>query len=80
VKLILREWKKIKFDAYPDLGVGGSAVVCTDTALYFSSLPSIISSTSLAFSRDTLEAKTCWLRPGREIVEKRWVGKAIQLT
>lgn len=51
------------------LGIGGSDE-CTDTALYFSSFPSMMSSTSEARRRETLDAKTCWLKPmklGKEI-------------
>lgn len=49
------------------LGAGGSE--WTETALYFSSLPSIISSTSAAFSKDTLDARQCWLSPE---MKKTW--------
>jgi len=51
------------------LGIGGSDE-CTDTALYFSSFPSMMSSTSEARRRETLDANTCWLKPmalGNEI-------------
>ena len=44
------------------LGIGGSDE-CTDTALYFSSFPSMMSSTSEARRRETLDANTCWLKP-----------------
>lgn len=36
---------------------------CTETDLYFSSLPSIISSISAARNNETLEAKQCGLIP-----------------
>nr|CAD7264280.1 unnamed protein product [Timema shepardi] len=46
------------FLALPSLGTGGSEE-WTDTALYFSSLPSMISSTSDARNKEILDAKTC---------------------
>jgi hypothetical protein len=52
----------IVFLGFPELGIGVS-VEWTETALYLSSFPSMMSSTSEARRSEILEARQCELRP-----------------